>query len=501
MSEPIWIGVDIGTQSIRAIAVSDSGVELASHSVALNSIRAGVIHEQSPEDWLGGSFQCISAVTSKVNADLIKAVSISATSGTVVVVDENGDPVSPGIMYDDARGAEFASVANNADPDYWQRLGYSVQGSWGICEIAWLQSHGFLTAGRKVINQPDIVTWALAGHEVASDTSHSLKSGFDLDNLVWPSKIFDALHVSAKFLPHVAVAGEIIGEVSPTASAKAGLPVGCKLVAGMTDGCAAQISAGALSAGDWNSVLGTTLVLKGASKTRLRDTTGSVYAHRAPFNAGWWPGGASSTGASAINRWLEGVAREELKFNRTQLKDSPIFYPLAGQGERFPFVSAGAEAFAVQGVFPSVAEHGVEITFAAIAKGLAFVERLCFDLLDLIGYQIDGNVSFTGGGANNADWSQLRSTILGVQIAVPNAKEGAIGMAILAAAACDQETANEVRLAASADRILGESTWSSPNADDQVWLLEQYLEFTAVLREKNWISPELWAHARKRVSS
>lgn len=95
MSEPIWIGVDIGTQSIRAIAVSDSGVELASHSVALKSIRAGVTHEQSPEDWLGGSFQCISAVTSKVNADLIKAVSISATSGTVVVVDENGDPVSP----------------------------------------------------------------------------------------------------------------------------------------------------------------------------------------------------------------------------------------------------------------------------------------------------------------------------------------------------------------------------------------------------------------------
>lgn len=499
MKDEIYIGVDIGTQSIRAIAITHSGVEVASHSVPLKSNRAGLVHEQPAEDWLNGSFECLRKIVGELDPALVKAISISATSGTVVVVNSKGEPVGPGIMYDDARGAKFASIANEADPDYWERLGYAVQGSWGICEIAWLSENGFLTPGHKVICQPDLITWALAGKEVPSDTSHSLKLGFDIDNLVWPSKIFAALKVSEEFLPSVALSGELIGVVCPEASAITGLPVGCEIVAGMTDGCAAQISSGALAVGDWNSVLGTTLVVKGASASRLRDVTGAVYSHRAPFNAGWWPGGASSTGASSINYWLRDVDRDKLKFSSSELKESVIFYPLVGKGERFPFVSEVAEAFAVGGEFPSLSENGVQLTFAAIAKGLAFTERLCFDLLDFTGYKIDGTISFSGGGTNNSDWTQLRCTVLGVEVAVPKAKEGALGMAILAAVASEKNSLHGNRLSVGAERILGEPTLFSPNLEDQVWLLDQYLEFIDALIERSWISTELWDYARKRA--
>ena len=499
MRDEIYIGVDMGTQSIRAIAITYSGVEVAKHSVPLRSHRVGLIHEQSAEDWLNGSFECLREIVSKLDATLVKAISVSATSGTVVLVNSQGEPISPGIMYDDARGAKFSSIANDADPDYWQRLGYAVQGSWGICGIAWLSENGLLTAGRKVICQPDVVTWALAGHELPSDTSHTLKLGFDIDNLVWPSKIFAALSVSQEFLPKVTLSGEVIGVVGPEASSKTGLPVGCQIVAGMTDGCAAQISSGALAVGDWNSVLGTTLVLKGASESRLEDVTGAVYSHRAPFNAGWWPGGASSTGANSIEHWLGNVTRDKLTFSQRQLRESVIFYPLVGKGERFPFVSEQAEAFAVGGVFPSLSEDGVQLTFAAIAKGLAFIERLCFDLLDLTGYKIDGTISFSGGGANNSDWTQLRCTVLGVEVVVPAEKEGAVGMAILATVASHHDSHNGNQLSLAAERILGEPIRFSPNVEDQAWLITQYLDFINVIREKHWISAELRDHAEKRA--
>lgn len=499
MKDELYIGVDIGTQSIRAIAITHSGDEVAKHSVPLISHRNGSIHEQVAEDWLNGSFECIREIVSKLDATLLKAISISATSGTVVVLNSKGEPIGPGIMYDDSRGAKFSSIANDADPDYWERLGYSVQGSWGICEIAWLGENGFLKTGSRVVCQPDVVTWALAGHEISSDTSHSLKLGFDIDNLVWPSKIFSVLNISEEFLPTVALSGEVIGVVGTEASTKTGLPVGCEIVAGMTDGCAAQISSGALAVGDWNSVLGTTLVIKGASDSRLKDVTGAVYSHRAPFNSGWWPGGASNTGASSINHWLGEVSHDKLKFSRNELQESCIVYPLVGKGERFPFVSDQAEAFALGGAFPSLSEDGVELTFAAIAKGLAFIERLCFDLLDMSGYKIDGTISFSGGGAKNSDWTQLRCTVLGVKVAVPTAKEGAVGMAILAAVASSHNSAIENRLAKGVERILGKPTLYSPNMEDGAWLLDQYLEFIGALRQRNWISTELWGHAAKRA--
>ena len=51
--------------------------------------------------------------------------------------------------------------------------------------------------------------------------------------------------------------------------------------------------------GDWNSTLGTTLVLKGVSAALLRDPLGRLYCHRHP-DGYWLPGGASSTGADCL---------------------------------------------------------------------------------------------------------------------------------------------------------------------------------------------------------
>jgi sugar (pentulose or hexulose) kinase len=505
VTSPIWIGVDIGTQSIRAIAIDDSGITLGMHSVPLASFHDGVLHEQNAGDWLAGAITCMSTVTSQLaDPQSIGAISVSATSGTIVVVDEDGQPVTPGIMYDDSRGAEFAATANAADPELWGRLGYRAQGSWSLCEMAWLQREGFLTTGRTVLNQPDIVTWALAGQPVASDSSHALKAGLDLDSLAWPETVFAALDIPLNALPAIVESGSIIGQVTAAASLLTGLPTGCSIVAGMTDGCAAQIATGALAPGDWSSVLGTTLVLKGASSQRLHDETGSVYAHRAPFGGGWWPGGASSTGASAILNWLPNIDPGDLVFTPAELRDAPVVYPLAGHGERFPFVASEAHSFALNGEFPSLSTHGVPSTFASVAKGLAFVERLCFDLLQMTGYNISGRLFFSGGGANNNLWSQLRSDVLGVPVFLPAVKEGAIGMAVLAAAALESllnaDSPSDNPLADTSARILGESKIVHPEETNTTWLLEQYSALVTELHNRGWVSRSLFTYAKERAT-
>lgn len=494
------MGVDIGTQSVRAIAVSDTGVLLGSHATPLESIREGVLHEQSAMSWLNAAYASIRNVTSKINAQQVTGISVSGTSGTLVVVDENGLPLTPGIMYDDARAEQFATVANSLDPAYWLRLGYTVQGSWALCKIAWLSHEGSLPSGSKIITQPDVITWGLSGKSLPSDSSHTLKSGFDLDNLVWPEHILSGLKINPENLNSVVVSGNAIGTVSTAASAETGLPVGCTIIAGMTDGCAAQLSAGALSPGDWNSVLGTTLVLKGSSSQRLHDSTGSVYAHRAPFNSGWWPGGASSTGASAINKWLPGVPVEQLVFTSEELKNTPILYPLATEGERFPFVCGEAKSFAINGRIPTLDKCSVSETFAAVAKGLAFVERLCFDLLLLTGYSVGGRITFTGGGANNQQWTQLRADVLERNVSVLDAKEGAVGMAILAAASLSEDLTDEEKLSVTASRMLGGEKLVHFNPATSHWLKLQYRLFIWELHRRGWISTDLVEFAEQRAS-
>ena len=171
---------------------------------------------------------------------------------------------------------------------------------------------------------------------------------------------------------------------------------GTPVVAGTTDGCAAQLGAGVLRPGSWNSVLGTTLVLKGVSRELVHDPSGAVYSHKAP-NGDWLPGGASSTGAGAISRDFPDADLDELNRQATAYEPSgALTYPLVSTGERFPFVAPQAQGFRLG----SPTDDGDR--FAGVLQGVAFVERLCFDHLDLLGAPLDGDLVLTGGATRSA---------------------------------------------------------------------------------------------------
>ncbi len=499
MKTPFWLGLDLGTQSIKAVLIDDAGIIIASASSPLTSMRQGVTHEQDPDQWWAAAQQVITTVLSNVNPELVKAISISATSGTLVVVDSHGNPQTKGIMYDDARAADRAAECNEAGAELWAKLGYKIQGSWALPKILWLLDQGLLTEGRKVIYQGDYIAWKLAGKEINSDSSNTLKSGFDIENAQWSLDLLAQLHIPREVLTDVSVAGEVIGVVSEQNATP--LTSHTSIVAGMTDGCAAQISAAALVSGSWNSVLGTTLVIKGASTSRKLDPTGSVYAHRAPFSTGWWPGGASSTGTNVVAQWLPGVPADQLKFSHQVMLDAPIIYPLSGSVERFPFVSNEAHALVAHGLkFPNLESDGVERTFSSIAKGVAFVERLSFDLLAFVGYDISGSYTFTGGGAKNSQWNQLRADVLGHSVSIPEEVEGVFGMAILAAAAFEVSE-EKLKLARVAKRLLSPGVELEPNVANGKLLLPQYKEFLEMLHNEKWIATELrdFALARART--
>jgi len=84
-----------------------------------------------------------------------------------------------------------------------------------------------------------------------------------------------------------------------------------------------------------------------------------------------------------------------------------IAYPLFSGGERFPFTEPDAEGF-VLGV-----PTGEIDLYAALLQGVAFVERRCFDLLDMLGAPVGGDLIFTGGATRSRYWCQLRADILG----------------------------------------------------------------------------------------
>ncbi len=491
-SDDIWLGLDVGTQSVRALAVTSTGEILGANSQRLTSQRNGPRHEQNPEDWWRATSIACRTALADLPAKAIRGVAVDSTSGTILLVDRSGHPLTPGLMHDDNRATAEARRVNEIGADVWATLGYQMQPSWALPKLLWMlheyrnTTHSTIQAGIKVAHQTDFINRHLVGHEVTTDTSSSLKMGYDLLQNSWPREVFAQLAIPEEILPDVVLSGTHIGTVCRQAAIETGIPEGTAVIAGMTDSCAAQIGAGALSVGSWNSVLGTTLAFKGVTQQLIRDPAGVMYSHRSP-DGGWLPGGASGSGASVLGMYFPNRDLDALSIQAMQREPASIVaYPLASHGERFPFSVPEAERFLL-------GEPTDEIDlYAALLQGVAFVERLSFDYLDMLGAPIDGDLSLTGGGARNRYWCQLRADILQRTVRIPENAEAALGMTVLAASV-GRQVADVAKEMSRTREVI------EPRPDRVGRFQESYIRLVQELEHREWLPAQVAAHASTRA--
>lgn len=486
-NEAVWVGVDLGTQSVRALAVTATGDVAGAGSRALTGRRDGPRHEQDPEDWWTAVGAACREALRDVPAPAVQAVAVDATSGTILLTDDGGRPLTPALMYDDTRAADHVQRVNEAGGEVWRSLGYQrMQPAWALPKLLWLLEH-HPHEGARLAHQADFVNRRLTGHPVAADLSNALKTGADLVAEDWPADVLDALGVPAGLLPPLERSGTPLGTVCAAAAEATGLPEGTPVVAGATDGCAAQLGTGRLTVGSWNSVLGTTLVLKGVSDGLVQDPFGVVYSHKAP-DGRWLPGGASSTGAGAISRDFPG--RDLADLDRRAARHEPaaaLAYPLVPAGERFPFLAPDARGFRLDGTGDEADD------FAAVLQGVGYLERLCFDHLDLLGAPTGGDLTLTGGAARSRYWCQLRADILGRPVVLPRQAEPALGAAVLAAAPGRD-------IAETAGRMVAVRAVIDPRSEKTGVFDAPYLRLVGELERRGWLPAETAAHARERTS-
>ncbi|SFB08218.1 Sugar (pentulose or hexulose) kinase [Amycolatopsis marina] len=480
MSGPVTIGVDVATAGVRAVAMAvTTRAVLASASRKLPAPqRDGRGHSESDaNEWWPNVVAALVEVTAQLprGGAEVQAVAVAATSGTIVAVDEAERPVSPALMYDDRRGAPYNAKAAGLGGDRWARLGLAPSATAALGRIAWLRDTVPETAAIR--HTPELIGARLTGATVATDSSHALKSGYDALARQWPTDVFDALGVSADFLPDVVAPTSVLGEVCRTAAEATGLPLGCLVVAGMTDGCAGQLAAGACEPGQFVGILGTTYVLKGVSADLVADPTGAMYSHRHP--QGWWlPGGASNTGGEAL---ADSTGLAALDAAAADLGPArTLAYPLRRQGERFPFVAASARGFEL-GEPESAAE-----AHRARLEGVAFVERLALDHVRRLGLEVTAPLFTAGGGSRSPLWNQIRASVSGLSLRVSESAETGYGAALLAAAALLPGGLSE-----ACRDLPGATSLVDPDPAERAALEDSYRRFCMELHGRGWIDDEL----------
>ncbi len=88
-----------------------------------------------------------------------------------------------------------------------------------------------------------------------------------------------------------------------------------------------------------------------------------------------------------------------------------------------PFIVPDARGFSSNG--GSLADLPEDDRFAAIAYGVAFIERLSMELVHSIGYQTTGRSFINGGGTRNPWWNQVRANVQNRAVHLAAQSEGA----------------------------------------------------------------------------
>lgn len=477
MSGELVAGVDIATASVRVQVHDAGGARLASASRRLaEPVRSpDGRSEQDARTWWPAVRDCLAECTARLGsrANDIVALAISATSGTVTLVGPDGDVRGPGLMYDDDCASSEVHAAMRLGESRWRRSG--ITPSAGVARVSRL-AHRAGADGARLCHVPDLIAWNLVGHPVSTDSSHALKSGYDAVAGEWAAEVFALLGVTERFLPRVVPPTAVLGAVDARAAESTGLPAGCAVRAGMTDGCAAQLACGAARPGEFVTVLGTTMVLKGVATEPVSDPTGAVYSHRHPD--GWWlPGGAANVGGAALSDVDAGELPELDAAAEARGPSGIVQYPLRTQGERFPFRAARARAFRVGSPSDRVDEYRSRL------EGVAFCERLALHRMVELGADVSGPVRTAGGGARSRIWCRVRASVLHRPVLrVPDAGTP-LGAAMLAASGSPHPD-----LATACARMAPEAELVEPLDRESAALDDSYGRFLAELDARGWFA-------------
>lgn len=441
----LFIGIDVGTQGARVELVDETGLSISSSATDF-ALTAENREEQDPELWwtavLDGLRTVLKDAQTKEVTACITALAVTSTSGTVIPLDAAHHALHPAIMYSDPRsalqGQRIRAVASRFHPNGY----HGFNASSGLSKMVWFME---TFPGKKQqiahwVHAADYINGRLSGVWTVTDETNALKSGYDPALGHWPDYLFSELDLQAAWLPDVVPSGTVMGTLLPEVALQIGLSPdsagSIAVAAGMTDGCAAQVASGAVRPGDWNTTIGTTLVIKGVTRTAVVDPEDRLYNHHHPEGY-WMPGGASNTGADWITSDFPGSLKKLETAAADLVPTGLMVYPLRQLGERFPFLSPQARGFGspaqTEGNGKELNAAASALYFAAGMEGVAYIEKMAFTLIGKLSGESTGRIYAAGGGSNNALWLQIRSSVLQLPVCKMENVTGAAGAAILAA--------------------------------------------------------------------
>lgn len=451
-TESLLLGLDVGTQSLRAALVDLNGRTVA---FGVAPIETTYPHpswaEQNPANWWSAAQSAVAQAlqSAGVSPSQIAGIGLDCTACTVVACNRDGLPLRPALLWMDQRaGKEADEIAATGDPALRYVSGRPSP-EWMLPKALWLKRNEPEVFDRAdyIIECTDWFMHQLTGEWTLSLNHCAVKWNYARPDGGWPRKLLGQIGLDGildKWPERIVPLGQGGESLSQQAASALGLRPGIPVAQGGIDAYLGMIGLGATRPGDVAIILGSSTCYLAQSSTGV---FGSGWAGCCPDATieGQYTLEAGQTATGSILDWYRRhfagrEAAESAKLGQSvyQILDDQARAVPAGaeglviredwQGNRSPHKNPHARG-AIVGL---TLAHGPGHIVRALYEAMACGARRIMEDGTVHGLKVDRLIA-GGGGVRSALWLQIMADVLQQPIHLTAEPEScALGSAIAA---------------------------------------------------------------------
>ncbi|MEM1288130.1 MAG: FGGY family carbohydrate kinase [Pseudomonadota bacterium] len=442
MSRDLYLAVDVGTGSVRAALIDQTG---RIQTIASKEHDQIVPHhgwsEQRPADWWAGALVCIEKALNAIDDARARVAAICVCGqmhGSVLIDDEGNLTREAALLWNDKRTTpQVESFSKRGlNDDTLQKTANMPAPAWPAFKLKWLTENDPASVERAstLLMPKDWINFCLTGQRAQDITEASLSFLMEWQSRTWSEELAETVGIPFDLLPPLRQPEDVLAGLSAKASALINLPEGLPVLVGAGDYPLALLGSGVSGPGMGSDVTGTSTII-----TLMHDepVLSADVSNVIGASGSWGSFTLLDAGGDAV-RWARrafhdnalSYAEVEDAAARGKPGSNGLFFLPYLAGERFGDGPTSRAQF-----FGLTASHGLADLHRSVLEGVAFSVRHKMDALQGAHGRPERIIA-ASGGAKSKTWLDIKASMYGVPYLVPEELEcGVVGAGILCAAA------------------------------------------------------------------
>jgi gluconokinase len=446
-SEPIFVGIDLGTSAVKVLAVTTGGRELTSASAfyALLTPHPDFV-EQDADTIYRATMQVLERVLADVRlrGSQVAAIGFSSAMHGILAVDENGEPLSHVITWLDRRSAAIADGwrSDGTAHELYGRTGVPTHPMLPLAKLRWLRDNdpALFRRAKRFVGLKELFIFRWTGEWLVDWGLASATGMFSIREPRWDERALELADVDAGRLSQPALPSTALRTFRASIARELHLAPDTAVVLASSDGALANIGIGASLAGDLALTLGTSGAVRVLVDAPAVDDAGRTFCYYAD-DTNYIVGGSTSSAGASLD-WIFALLLAELpkeeRFDRAAELAGAVAAGAAGlvvlpffAGERAPYWRSS-----LRGAFDGLdLSHDRGTIVRAAFEGVVFGMHAVYEVVKATAGDAQ-RLLLTGGLTKAPLVRSLLADVFGLPAVQPHQQEAsAFGAALVAAQA------------------------------------------------------------------